>query len=221
MQDLAGRGSDRRMINREDGASSAIGARKQSLVSGSRGGTDTEGIDGKRLRILREEQEWTLRELAERTGLSASLISQLERGVTSPSLQSVRRLAEALNVSIFQLLAEGPQSYSYVRADRRRKLVIQHGEISYELLSPDTKRRLEVWLGALEPGASSGDDPSVHFSEEFILVLSGQMEIEIGDQRQVLGPGDAIQYDGSQPHKIWNRGDEALRFVSALTPPTL
>jgi transcriptional regulator with XRE-family HTH domain len=190
-------------------------------VSRNRGGTETEGIDGKRLRILREEQEWTLRELAERTGLSVSLISQLERGVTSPSLQSVRRLADALQVSIFQLLAADTRGYSYVPADRRRKLVLQHGEISYELLSPDTKRRLEVWLGTLSPGVTSGEEPSVHASEEFILVLSGQMEIEIGDQRQVLGPGDAIQYDGSQPHKIWNRGDEPLRFVSALTPPTL
>ena len=91
----------------------------------------------------------------------------------------------------------------------------------YELLSPDTKRRLEVWLGSLGPGVTSGDEPSVHASEEFILVLSGQMEIEIGAQRETLGPGDAIQYDGSEPHKIWNRGDEPLRFVSALTPPTL
>jgi transcriptional regulator with XRE-family HTH domain len=182
---------------------------------------DSSGLDGRLLRELREESGFTLRELSEKTGLSTSLISQLERGVTSPSLQSVRRLAEALQVSIFQLLAADTRGYSYVPADRRRKLVLQHGEISYELLSPDTKRRLEVWLGTLGPGATSGDEPSIHQSEEFILVLSGQMEIEIDSQRQTLGPGDAIQYDGSQPHKIWNRANEALMFVSALTPPTL
>ncbi|PZS38496.1 MAG: MerR family transcriptional regulator [Pseudonocardiales bacterium] len=179
------------------------------------------GLDGHLLRELREESGLTLRELSEKTGLSTSLISQLERGVTSPSLQSIRLLAEALEVSIFQLLAADNRGYSYVPADRRRKLVMQHGEISYELLSPDTKRRLEVWLGTLSPGVTSGDEPSVHPSEEFILVLSGQMEIEISGQRQTLGPGDAIQYDGSQPHMIWNHTDEPLRFISALTPPTL
>ncbi len=182
---------------------------------------ESSGLDGRLLRELREEYGLTLRELSVKTGLSTSLISQLERGVTSPSLQSVRRLAEALQVSIFQLLAADTRGYSYVPADRRRKLVLQHGEISYELLSPDTKRRLEVWLGTLGPGATSGDEPSIHQSEEFILVLSGHMEIEIGSQRQILGPGDAIQYDGSQPHKIWNHATEPLRFVSALTPPTL
>lgn len=190
-------------------------------MGSTRADGQAEGIDGRRLRLLREEEGWTLRDLAERTGLSVSLISQLERGVTSPSLQSVRRLAEALSVSIFQLLADEPQSYSFVPADRRRKLVMQHGEVSYELLSPDTKRRLEVWLGTLEPGASSGDEPSVHMSEEFILVLSGQMEIQIGLESQSLGPDDAIQYDGALPHRIWNRGGEPLRFISALTPPTL
>ncbi len=71
----------------------------------------------------------------------------------------------------------------------------------YELLSPDTKRQLEVWLGNLSPGVTSGEESSVHASEEFILVLSGRVEIEIGDQLQILGPGDVIQHDGSQPRK--------------------
>src|SRR5258708_16456038 len=89
------------------------------------------GLDGRLLRELREESGFTLRELGEKTGLSTSLISQLERGVTSPSLQSVRLLAEALQVSIFQLLAADTRGYSYVPADRRRELVMPHCQIHH------------------------------------------------------------------------------------------
>jgi transcriptional regulator with XRE-family HTH domain len=185
------------------------------------GKVEANGLDGRRLRTLRDEARLTLRELAEKTGLSVSLISQLERGVTSPSLQTVRRLADALQVSIFQLLVEENTGYAYVPADRRRKLVMQDGEITYELLSPDPKRKLEVWLGVIGAQAPADDQPSSHPSEEFILVLAGEMEIQIGSQRQVLRAGDAIQYDGSLPHLIRNIGGDVLRFISALTPPTL
>jgi len=108
-----------------------------------------------------------------------------------------------------------------VRSDRRRKLILQEGDLDYELLSPDAKRKLEVWFGRLEPGASSGPEPATHESEEFIFVLQGQLQIEFGAIAHQLGPGDAIQYDGNQPHLISNPGPGRLEFISALTPPTL
>ncbi len=180
-----------------------------------------EGIDGTRLRDERVSAGLTLRELAAKTELSVSLLSQLERGTTSPSIHSLKRIAGALGVSIFQLLAEESPAQFVVRADRRRKVVLQAGDLDYELLSPDAKRKLEIWLGRLEPGASSGPEPAAHDSEEFIFVLNGQLRIEFGAIAHELGPGDAIQYDGNQPHLISNPGPGQLEFLSALTPPTL
>ena len=179
------------------------------------------GIDGNRLRELRRQGGQTLRDLAAKTDLSVSLLSQLERGTTSPSISSLKRIAAALGVSIFQLLDEEAPAQSVVRSDRRRKLILQEGDLDYELLSPDAKRKLEVWFGRLEPGASSGPEPATHESEEFIFVLQGQLRIEFGAVSHQLGPGDAIQYDGNQPHLISNPGPGRLEFISALTPPTL
>jgi len=121
----------------------------------------------------------------------------------------------------FQLLDEEAPAQSVVRSDRRRKLILQEGDLDYELLSPDAKRKLEVWFGRLEPGASSGPEPATHESEEFIFLLQGQLQIEFGAIAHQLGPGDAIQYDGNQPHLISNPGPGRLEFISALTPPTL
>ncbi|MCY7300206.1 MAG: cupin domain-containing protein [Ilumatobacteraceae bacterium] len=108
-----------------------------------------------------------------------------------------------------------------VRASRRRRVVLEHENLKYELLSPNARGKLEVWQGRLEPGASSGSEPSTHPSEEFILVFSGEMRITIGGAEHCLEPGDSIQYDGNQPHTIVALGTEELRFISALTPPTL
>ena len=179
------------------------------------------GIDGTRLREERVSAGLTLRDLAAKTELSVSLLSQLERGATTPSIHSLKRIAHALSVSIFQLLAGGTPAQFVVRADRRRKVILQEGDLDYELLSPDAKRKLEVWFGRLEPGASSGPEPAAHESEEFIFVLQGQLRIEFGSVVHELGTGDAIQYDGNQPHLISNPGPGRLEFISALTPPTL
>ena len=183
--------------------------------------SDGGGIDGTRLREERIGAGLTLRDLAAKTDLSVSLLSQLERGATSPSIHSLKRIAEALRVSIFQLLAADAPAQFVVRADRRRRVILQEGDLDYELLSPDAKRKLEVWIGRLERGASSGPEPATHESEEFIFVLRGQLRIEFGQVVHELSPGDAIQYDGNQPHLISNPGPGGLEFISALTPPTL
>src|SRR5215472_14111790 len=101
---------------------------------------DARGIDGSRLREERIGAGLTLRDLAAKTDLSVSLLSQLERGATSPSIHSLKRIAEALQLSIFQLLAGDAPAQFVVRADRRRRVILQEGDLDYELLSPDAER---------------------------------------------------------------------------------
>lgn len=163
----------------------------------------------------------SLRQLATESGLSASLLSQLERGLANPSVTTLRRLTETLDVSIFALL-EGPsRAHTVVRPDRRRRIVIQDGRLRYELLSPNTNGQMEVWMGYLAVGEEMGSEASSHPSEEFIFVIRGAMEIHIGREVYSLEEGCSIQYDGRQPHRIVCAGDDDLVFLSALTPPTL
>jgi transcriptional regulator with XRE-family HTH domain len=189
--------------------------------SGAGGEHETSSI-GARLKHLRTERGLSLRDVAAAGGVSASLLSQLERDLANPSISTLQRIARSLHVSIFALLPEdGRAAAAVVRPDDRRKLVIQDGQLHYELLSPDASRQMEVWMGRLGPGAEMGSDTSSHASEEFILVLGGRMEILLGGEIYLLEEGAAIQYDGNVPHRITNAGDEELSFLSALTPPTL
>ncbi len=177
---------------------------------------------GARVKRLRADRGLSLRELASTSGVSASLLSQLERDRANPSIATLQRVAQSLRVSIFALLPEdGSSGATVVRPDNRRKLVIQDGQLRYELLSPDTNRQMEVWIGRLRAGAQMGSETSSHPSEEFILVLRGQMEITIGADTHRLEEGCSIQYDGHMPHRITNVGEEELVLLSALTPPTL
>lgn len=185
------------------------------------GGAEASTFIGERLRSLRGERGLSLRELAERSDVSASLLSQLERDITNPSVDTIYRVAHGLGISIFALLRDAPAAATVVRADRRRRLVISDGALSYELLSPDTTGQLEVWMGRMAPLTEMGNEASMHPSEEFILVLEGAMEIVIDAENHRLEPGDSIQYDGNHPHRIASIGDAALTFLSALTPPTL
>jgi transcriptional regulator with XRE-family HTH domain len=186
------------------------------------GGEDQTSSIGARLKRLRTERGLSLRDVAAPSGVSASLLSQLERDLTNPSISTLQRIAGSLHVSIFALLPEdGRPPATVVRPDDRRKLLIQDGQLRYELLSPDASRQMEVWMGRLEPGAQMGSETSSHASEEFILVLRGRMEMLLGGEVHLLEEGASIQYDGNIPHRITNAGEEELAFLSALTPPTL
>jgi transcriptional regulator with XRE-family HTH domain len=186
-------------------------------------GGDLVATLGTRVRRLRTDRRLSLRELASTSGVSASLLSELERDRANPSIATLQRIAHSLGVSVFALLPEDTTApnATVVRPEQRRKLVIQDGELRYELLSPDTNRQMEVWMGRLGAGAEMGSESSSHQSEEFILVLRGRMSFTLGGQTHELEEGSSIQYHGAIPHRIENAGDRELVFLSALTPPTL
>jgi transcriptional regulator with XRE-family HTH domain len=185
-------------------------------------------MPGTNIRRHRLQSGLSLRQLADRAGVSPSLISQVERGVTDPSISSLRRIAEALDVSIFYLLGEAngapPRPRlegSIVRSTRRRRVLLPDSGLEYELLCPDVDRQMEVWIGRLEPGAATADTPRGHAGEELMLVLSGRMELEYGGEVVELGPDDSIYIDGTTPHRHRAVGEQPLIFLSALTPPIL
>jgi transcriptional regulator with XRE-family HTH domain len=172
---------------------------------------------GARMRARREALGLSLRSLADRTGVSASFLSQVERGLVSPSIQTLTAVSRALEVPIYHFLLESPDPV--VKHDQRRRLIMPNTSVDYELLCPDVHRSMEVSLGRLEQNAASSDEPLAHPTEEFMLVLEGVMEIEIGPRRYVLEPGDSIYYHGLAPHRFFSAGDDALIFISAVSPP--
>lgn len=174
---------------------------------------------GEKIRNKRIDKKLTLKELAERTALTQGFLSQVERGITDPSITSLRRIAHSLDVPIFYFLMDEAKSNPVVRKNERQVLKFPDSHLTFELLSPDLNRNIEMMMARLEPGAVTCEEPLTHPGEENILVVQGRMKIQIGDDVYLLEEGDSIYYFSSIPHKIWSVGEVDLIFISAITPP--
>jgi XRE family transcriptional regulator, regulator of sulfur utilization len=175
---------------------------------------------GDRVRVLRDGMDLSLRDLAERSGVSAPMLSQVERGETSPTLAVAERIADGLELTLSQLLRlDETDGVSVVRSSERR-----HGggrRHRYEVLTPPLPGlRAEVSLHRLAPGASTGgaDDPPMHEpgSRETAVVLDGRLRLLCGGVRYDLEVGDAVTFDADLPHNFENPGDGDAHFHAVV-----
>lgn len=184
---------------------------------------------GMKIRALRSGLGMTLKDLAEAAGVSQSLVSQIERGVASPSITTVRRLTGALNVPVATLFLEKDQSSSpdvelegeriVVRKDERKGLHVPKSRVRYELLTPDLNRQIEFLWIEYSPGSSSHPALMSHRGEENALCLSGSIVVTVEGSEFVLNAGDSISFDSNRAHNVENRGSEPAAVISAITPP--
>jgi transcriptional regulator with XRE-family HTH domain len=174
-----------------------------------------------RLKALREGMDLSLRDLADRSGVSAPMLSQVERGETSPTLAVAERIALGLELSLSQLvrLDEG-DGVSVVRADER--LLGGHADgHRYEVLTPPVPgQRAEVSLHTLAPGSATGGpgDPPIHEpgSRETAVVLDGRLQLVCDGVSHDLAEGDAVTFDADLSHHFENPGRREARFVSVI-----
>lgn len=182
---------------------------------------------GRRVRSVRLERELSIAQLGEKSGLSAGLISQFERGKSGISVANFRRICVALDVSIATFLAEEPEGMAsasasdmaiVVRKGRRRRIPYSGSEIVLELLSSDPNARMEVLWTSATPGAHSGDEAHSHIGEECWFVQQGVLEIAVAGKVHILEAGDAIYFDSELPHRWRSIGEEELQTVGVATP---
>ena len=176
---------------------------------------------GNRIRALREGMGYSLRDLAVRSGVSAPMLSQVERGETSPTLAVAGKIAAGLELSLSQLLRlDESGSVSVVRADERRR----GGEVgghSYEVLTPGLPgQRAEVSLHLLEPAAATGgpDDPPRHEpgARETAVVTAGRLRLVCDGATYDLGEGDSVTFDADLPHHFENPDGREARFFAVV-----
>jgi len=183
--------------------------------------TGTELQLGPRIRSLRHARRVTLRELAERAGVTESFLSQVEREVTSPSIASVQRIARALDLGIAELFADDQPHGRVVRRDERRHISYPGLNAVDEFLTAGSGGRLQVILTTIQPGGGTGDEAYTHESdEEVVVVLSGSLELWVADEHHLLGEGDAITYSSRLPHRNRNAGDGPALILFCCTPPS-
>ena len=176
---------------------------------------------GARLRWLRRSHRLTLREVASRAAVTESFLSQVERGVASPSVASLQRIAHGLGLSIAQLFAGGSSAGRVVRRDERRRVSYTDFGALDEFLTPPTASRLQLILSTVEPGGGTGDEPYTHESdEEVVVVLEGELDLWVADEHYRLLAGDTITYSSRLPHRNLNRGAVAAKVLFCMTPPS-
>jgi transcriptional regulator with XRE-family HTH domain len=192
-----------------------------ALTTSSHASAPTELQLGPRIRALRQARGFTLRELAERAGVTESFLSQVEREVTSPSIASVQRIAHALDLAIAELFVEEAPHGRVVRlADRRRIAYPGLGAVD-EFLTSGLDGRLQVILSTIEPGGGTGDEAYSHDSdEEVVIVLAGRLELWVEDEHHVLEVGDSVTYSSRLKHWNRNNGDTTAVVLFCLTPPS-
>jgi transcriptional regulator with XRE-family HTH domain len=196
---------------------------------------------GTRIHQQRTAKGLSLRALSEKSGLSPAFISQIERGKVAPSLDSLRSLAEVLEVPLFYffVMEELPHSvlslpgkleapaeetdqeiYSpVVRSYNRPRLTLPNSDSLYELLSIDVARKMEAFIARLGPGQHYQVRRLRQPTEEIIFVLSGALRLGLDDQNHVLYAGDAVYFDGEKLTSMDCASDQEAVWLSVITPP--
>jgi len=180
---------------------------------------------GRVLRRAREASGIGVREMAGRLGCSPSHVSQVERGVTSPSVHTLFSMVKELDLSLDDLLAAatsdapsqntadiGPWPGRIVRAADRRGISLPGG-VKWEMLIPAIEDGFEFVEYVYEVGGHDGDDFFRRNGWEYGLVLEGRLGGAIGFAEFDLEAGDSIAFDSSAPHRFWNSGDVPARAV--------
>ena len=176
---------------------------------------------GLRIRELREGRGMTLAEVSAKADLTISTLSQIERGIITPSISSLRRIAAAFSTPAFYFLIEkSPLDGFVVRREERRILQPPEHTITYRLLSPNLDKIVEMLSFELPPGEATSEAPMAHAGEECLVVLSGQMKVVLPNQEVILRQGDSIYFERCLPHQLINVGEGPASAICAISPPS-
>jgi transcriptional regulator with XRE-family HTH domain len=174
---------------------------------------------GVRIKEQRKRKNFNLEDLSSKTGLTKSFLSQVERGLVSTSINSLRKIAEALDVSILYFFEDKHKYDLVARAGTRPKISLPGlSEIIYEVITANLGQKVEVYLGKLSPGKSYDAEPLRVPPEECIYVLSGSLKVAL-DQDCILNPGDSICFQGSSLKGYACVSEVETSWIAIITPP--
>lgn len=177
--------------------------------------------------IVREARQgkFTLDALAEASGVSAGLVSQIERGLGNPSLSTLHKLADALGFPVSRFFDTPVAARRMVvRKHERMTLALPgrgHVGLTYELLTPDFQGAVALFLTHIPPHWDNEEQRFVGQGEEVLHVLDGKLEVHVAKETFVLNAGDTITYDDSLEHWFKNPTNKVVRIINVTVPPML
>lgn len=180
---------------------------------------------GSKLLEVRKASGMSQRELAARAGLTNGTVSLIEQNKTSPSVASLKRLLDAIPMSIaefFAIIEDSDSARYFYRADELTEIGPQAGQagVSLRQLGNAMTHSLQMLDETYPPGADTGPELLSHAGEEAGLVIAGEIEITVADQVRILGAGDGYLFDSRLPHRFRNTSNSVCKVISACTPPT-
>lgn len=177
---------------------------------------------GQRLRDLRHERGLSQRELARRSGVTNGMISLIEQNKTSPSVALLKKILSGFPVSLAGFFADlEKESDTPVFFAVQQQQRLDSGDIQFRQIGgPAHGRAMQIMTETYPPGADTGETMLSHEAEEGGFIIAGRIEVTVGHQCAVLGPGDAYYFDSRLPHRFRNTGDQPCELVSACSPPS-
>jgi transcriptional regulator with XRE-family HTH domain len=178
-----------------------------------------EGL-GRKLRLRRTIKRFSLQYVAERADISIGLLSQIERGLTTPSLRSLRQICTALDMPVGWLfdVPTSKQEGAVVRASARRTLDLGPKSMRKELLSPDEVTGIQMMRIEIRPGGAWGEASRNESGAKCGIVMSGTLALELDGAVHVIGPGDSFAFEATRLHRFWCEGQETVDLLWVVAP---
>jgi transcriptional regulator with XRE-family HTH domain len=166
-------------------------------------------------------QNLSQRELAKRAGVTNSTISLIEANQSNPSVGALKRILDGIPIGMAEFFALEPDAPHKVFYQAEELVEIGKGPISYRQVGDHLfSRSLQMLKERYEPGSDTGKVLLMHEGEEGGIVISGRIEVTVGSERRILGPGDAYYFSSKLPHRFRCVGPVPCEIVSACTPPS-
>lgn len=195
-----------------------------SAISADRGDARRDDGIGHKLRLRRKLKGLSLQDVAGNSGISIGQLSQIERGLSAPSLKSLKQICTALDMPMGWLFdgigeARGDDDGVIVRQENRRHLDLGSKGMSKELMTPDSCPGIQMMQIVIRPGGSSGDQPYNNpEGAKCGTVVEGRLGIEIDGRAYYLDPGDTFAFDARSPHRFWCASETSCRLLWVVAP---
>lgn len=182
-------------------------------------------LKGEGIREFRKQKGMTLTELAEKSGFTASYLSQLERDIIEPSLTALRKICIVLEVPIYYFLSDAEDAQStIIRKEERQKLALPKTSVVYEFLTPmgldqNIKPKMEIIHIEIKPKKWSSEEYFSHNADECIIIMKGNIEVALDNEKVILNEGDSMYIIQNVKHKYFNPTDEKSYLISIICPP--
>ena len=178
---------------------------------------------GSKLKAIREEKGLTIKKLAEKSGCTTSMISQIEHGKSEPSISMLKKLANALNVNIVDFFIDSNsinEDFLHIKKNDRIDIKLPRWDAHIQSFLKSTKdKKMHPFYTKIAPGGGSKGMYS-HEGEEFVYILKGELYIKVGDKEYVVKEGEGVYFKSYIPHDWINKSSTDTEVIWIITPPT-